>query len=129
LPFREQRVEEYLARRGVIADRIDIAVVMDRLGDAAKLATELAVTLDHATSPSLDQPQPDQFVGHAIAARPDPHAALLNQGYDGPDAANGLETVLEREPAVATAAELPRTDLRDHLDDDREQAAPEAEIA
>ncbi len=91
LPFREQRVSEFLTHRPVVADRFDVVTIVDRLDDAAKLAAELAVELDRAASRTVGRAQPG-----AIAAREarlqrsplDPHAALVNNivaGMGGPE--------------------------------------------
>lgn len=82
LPFREQRLDQFLQRRAVVADRFDVVTVMDRLGDAGKLAAELATTLTHAAGPQVGGAQPDLQAANAELAaqiRPDPHAALVQQ--------------------------------------------------
>jgi hypothetical protein len=86
LPFREHRLDQFLQRRAVVADRFDVVTVMDRLGDAGKLAAELATTLTHATGPHIGQRQPHLQDANAVLAAetlPDPHAALVQQARDG----------------------------------------------
>lgn len=86
LPFREQRVEQFLNRRAVVGDRFDVVTVMDRLGDAAKLAAELATTLDQASGSTISTCQPDLVAANAdraAVARPGPRAALVQQVSDG----------------------------------------------
>jgi len=114
LPFREQRVEEFLNRRAVVADRFDVVTVMDRLGDAAKFASELATTLNRAGGPTISTSQPGLVAANAdraAAARPDPHAALVQQVRDGMD------------PVGAS----PGDGRADHVDADRAGAVYEAD--
>lgn len=82
LPFREQRVEQFLSRHAVVADRFDVVTVMDKLGDAAKLGAGVATSLNHARGPGSPELQPDLAAANAARATPvraDPHAALVAQ--------------------------------------------------
>lgn len=90
LPFREQRLEQFLTHRAVVADRFDVVTVMDRLGDAAKLAAELATTLNQAGGPRITPPQPGLAAANAerAAVRPDPRAALVADLRAGIDPAS-----------------------------------------
>jgi len=86
LPFREQRLDQFLARHAVIADRFDVVSIMDRLGDAAKLAAELATSLDQAGGPASRPMQPDLLAAHAARAAqlpPEPHGHLAQHLRDG----------------------------------------------
>lgn len=86
LPFREQRLDQFMARRAVIADRFDVVSIMDRLGDAAKLAAELATTLDQAGGPVGRPLQPDLLAAHAARAAQlpaNPHGPLAEHVRDG----------------------------------------------
>ena len=86
LPFREERLQPFLAKRAVVADRFDVAPVMDRLGDAAKLAAELATTLERAVGTSWQHSQPGLTAANAARAaesRPDPQSALTERVRDG----------------------------------------------
>lgn len=81
LNFREDRLEQFLARQAVVADRLDLEPVTRRLGDAADLAGSLAMQLDRAprpgrpAHPALVHPRATR----AAATRVDPHAALSQQ--------------------------------------------------
>jgi hypothetical protein len=82
LPFREQRLDQFLNRHAVVADRFDVVNVMDRLGDAAKIGAEVATELNHARGPVGPELQPDLAAANAartLPAQADPHAALVTQ--------------------------------------------------
>jgi hypothetical protein len=99
LPFREQRLDQFLNRRAVVADRFDVVTVMDRLGDAAKLGAELATGLNHARGHAGPELQPDLAAVNAARAVPvqaDPHAALVAQVRDGASTPTKAEIVHER---------------------------------
>lgn len=120
LPFREQRLDQFLARRAVVADRFDVVAIMDRLGDAAKLAAELATTLDQAGGPASRPLQPDLLAAHAARAAqlpPQPH---------GPLAEHVRDRMQPAEPAAAEAVAL-APELVVDVDDDY-QAAPDGDI-
>jgi len=123
LPFREQRLEQFLARRAVIADRFDVVSIMDRLGDAAKLAAELATTLNQAGGPASRPMQPDLLAAHAARAAqlpPEPHGPLAQHLRDG----------MRPPPAELAAGEavtIP-AELRVDVEDADYQAAPDWDI-
>ena len=99
LPFREQRLDQFLNRRAVVADRFDVVTVMDRLGDAAKLGAEVATGLNHARGPASPELQPDLAAANAARAVPtraDPHAALVAHVRDGMRTPTEAEIVHER---------------------------------
>lgn len=100
LPFREQRISEFLTHRPVVADRFDVLTVMDRLEDAAKLAAELAVDLDRCATATVGRPQPGLLAAHAAragAAQIDPHAALVEHVADGIDSGEQSTSTLRFE--------------------------------
>lgn len=106
LPFREQRLDQFLHHRAVVADRFDIVTVMDRLGDAAKLGAEVATTLTYATGPHDRSTQPHLTAANAVRAgahQADPHAALLAQVRDGMALDGGAD---QAAPPADVAAEL-----------------------
>ncbi len=112
LPFREQRLDQFLARRAVVADRFDVVAIMDRLGDAAKLAAELATSLDQAGGPTSRPMQPDLLAAHAARAAQlplEPHGPLAQHIRDGKGPA---PAELGTGEAVATPAQL-RVDVED----------------
>lgn len=112
LPFREQRLDHFLARRAVIADRFDVVAIMDRLGDAAKLAAELATSLDQAGGPTSRPMQPDLLAAHAARAAqlpPEPNGPLAQHIRDGMGPA---PAELAAGEAVASPAQL-QVDVED----------------
>jgi hypothetical protein len=125
LPFREQRLDQFIARRAVIADRFDVVSIMDRLGDAAKLAAELATTLDRAGGP-VDRPlQPDLLAAHAARAAqlpPDPHGPLAEHVRDGMQGACGAD------PGMLEVSAPPAEVLRGDVDDADYQSAPDWDV-
>ena len=96
LPFREGNLDPFLARRAaflsrraVVADRFDVVSIMDRLGDAAKLAAELATALDQAGGPPSRPLQPDLLAAHAARAAqlpPDWSSQFVRNGAQPPAA-------------------------------------------
>lgn len=90
LPFREDRLSEFLANRAVVADRFDVAAVLDRLTDAGKLAAEVAIDLDRAAGGVADRDRPGVLADHQARverSRRDPHAALIGDIVAGMEAA------------------------------------------
>ena len=97
LPFREERLKPFLAKSGVVADRFDVAPIIDRLGDAAKLAAELATTLDRARGAKGRPSQLGLLAANAARAaesRPDPYSPLTERVRDE------MHTSVDRETAT-----------------------------